>query len=76
METLQIDQLLTTTPHPAAASASGPPAFWQRVAGTLRVLHRVNPALSAAGWLNVGLAAAGCGVVVSNWSICSVSIKL
>jgi hypothetical protein len=63
METLQINQLLTTTPRPAAASASGPPAFWQRVAGTLRVLHRVNPALSAAGWLNVGLAALALGLL-------------
>jgi len=46
-------------PYPLHRAVPGPaaPGLGQRVAEALRVLHRVNPALSYTGWLNVGLAA-------------------
>jgi hypothetical protein len=47
MKTLQ----LPTAPLPMPLAGLG-----QRAAAALRVLHRVNPALSLAGWLHVGLA--------------------
>jgi hypothetical protein len=46
---------LTTSSLPGAGPLA---SLGQRVAATLRVLHRVNPALSGAGWLHVGLAVA------------------
>ncbi|QKG52829.1 hypothetical protein [Hymenobacter sp. BRD67] len=52
MKTLSLADFSTNAPGPAAA-----PGLGQRLADARRVLHRVNPALSTAGWLNVGLAA-------------------
>lgn len=56
MKTLLLTEPL---PYPLHRAAPGPaaPGLGQRVAEALRVLHRVNPALSWTGWLNVGLAA-------------------
>ncbi|MGI4738351.1 MAG: hypothetical protein ACRYG7_24545 [Janthinobacterium lividum] len=54
MKTLQL-----TTPTPTAPLAAPTPLAPHQtaVAAALRRLHRQNPALSWAGWLNVGLAA-------------------
>lgn len=56
MKTLLLTQAL---PHslPRAAVEPATPGLGHRLAGALRVLHRVNPALSYTGWLHAGLAA-------------------
>jgi hypothetical protein len=51
METLQFPA--APLPRPGAGPLAG---LGQQVAAALRVLHRVNPVLSLAGWLHVGLA--------------------
>ncbi len=53
MKTLIISGL----PVARVAPAAGGPAVASALRTALRVLHRANPALSATGWLNVGLAA-------------------
>jgi hypothetical protein len=56
METLSANFSLSAT-RQNSANGHPTPSVGQEVAQTLRVLHRVNPVLSAAGWLHVGLAA-------------------
>jgi hypothetical protein len=56
METLSADFSLSTT-RQSSASFGPTPVAAQGVAQVLRVLHRINPVLSATGWLHVGLAA-------------------
>ncbi|QKG56817.1 hypothetical protein GKZ68_09400 [Hymenobacter sp. BRD128] len=51
MKTLSLANFGSAAPSPATA-----PSLTQRLADALRTLHRVNPALSYTGWLNVGLA--------------------
>ena len=52
MNTLQLTDFSTS----AAAAAPTAPSLGRRLADMLRVLHRVNPALSGTGWMNVALA--------------------
>ncbi|MBD2716489.1 hypothetical protein KBK19_15715 [Microvirga sp. STR05] len=48
---------LKTTASPATASAGSTTSLVSNAAAWLRTLHRANPVLSWAGWLNVGLLA-------------------
>ena len=58
-------ETLTVASAPAAPAAWRPrlPQLLARLASALRVLHRVSPALSWTGWLNVGLAALALGLL-------------
>jgi hypothetical protein len=55
METLSANFSLLAT-RQSLATGHPTPSIGQEVAQALRVLHRVNPVLSATGWLHVGLA--------------------
>ena len=52
MSTMQLADFSAST----VSSATTSPSLGQRLAAMLRVLHRVNPVLSWAGWANVALA--------------------
>lgn len=59
--------LISGLPVARVAPAAGGPAVASGLRTALRVLHRANPALSATGWLNVGLAAlAGAGLLLDH----------
>ncbi len=59
--------LISGLPAARVAPAAGGPAVANGLGTVLRGLHRANPALSATGWLNVGLAAlAGAGLLLDH----------
>lgn len=63
MKTLQLPGFLPAGPHSAAPSGRPTPTLRHQVAEALRVLHRVSPALSGAGWLHVGLGVLALGLL-------------
>lgn len=62
MKTLQLTGFSAAGP-PAAPGARPTPTRRHQVAEALRVLHRMSPALSGAGWLHVGLGALALGLL-------------